>query len=508
LGGALLAIGLYAVTLGGTYIYDDVAIVNDDPRVKDPHHWGQFWTQGYWTDGIDQLYRPLVSQTYGIQWWLDGGKPWMFHAFNVLMHALAAALVAELGRRLSGWRVGLIAGLLFAAHPVHAEAVAGIVGRAELMCAVGMLGAMILFLGRPMTLGRAIGIAALSAMAMLSKEQGMLMPALLAALWPVRRSQKSSDVLDARPEKNAMSLLIILLTWSVSLLIVLREFKLKLLFEWDRSFLDFTIQPLIHSHGADRWLIPVSLVGRYAGLLVAPLHLSIDYSMAVLGPTLSLADPYLWLGASVIVAWIAATAIAAKRRAWTIPFCLLAAGITYSMASNLVIIGTIFGERLIYLPSIFILILFAIGLEKLPRPARISILILAVVLGSVRTFTYVRHWNDRDSFYSYSLANQPRSVHLHLLVAHRAFEEDRLHAARAVMAEARGITPDYWQVWMYSGRIEEKAENWQAAYEYLDRARRLLPSFPLEQRAVHAAQMLDAQRQDARRKAATEKSNP
>ena len=88
---------------------------------------------------------------------------------------------------MAGWRVGIFAGLLFACHPIHSEAVAGIVGRAELASAAGVLGAMVLFLRRPMTVPRALAIFAVSLAAMLSKEQGFLLPLLLLALVPVRR---------------------------------------------------------------------------------------------------------------------------------------------------------------------------------------------------------------------------------------------------------------------------------------------------------------------------------
>ncbi|XP_050738471.1 protein O-mannosyl-transferase TMTC2-like, partial [Eriocheir sinensis] len=60
-----------------------------------------------------------------------------FHAFNVLLHAtVTAAYVGVLkGVGVGAWAC-LGAGSLFAAHPVHVEAVAGVVGRAELLAAL------------------------------------------------------------------------------------------------------------------------------------------------------------------------------------------------------------------------------------------------------------------------------------------------------------------------------------------------------------------------------------
>src|SRR5688572_33388868 len=74
LSAALLALGLFAVTLGGTYIYDDFDVFQLDNRLRDPARWGRFWTESY-NAGVDNLYRPLVSMTYAVQWWLHGADP-------------------------------------------------------------------------------------------------------------------------------------------------------------------------------------------------------------------------------------------------------------------------------------------------------------------------------------------------------------------------------------------------------------------------------------------------
>src|SRR5436190_5468840 len=124
---AVFSLLLYAITLGGTYVYDDFDILFNDARLRNPDQWKLYLTQSY-NGGVDNLYRPLVSMTYAVQWWLHGDRPWAFHLVNILLHAGVCALVAELARRLSGTRAAYVAGLLFAALPIHVEAVANIVG--------------------------------------------------------------------------------------------------------------------------------------------------------------------------------------------------------------------------------------------------------------------------------------------------------------------------------------------------------------------------------------------
>ncbi len=495
---ALVASALYAITLGGTYIYDDAYIVGQDPRVHQPKLWGQFWTHDWFNGGLDNLYRPLVSQSFGIQMWLHGDRRWTFHLVNILLHAGASALVAELARRLAGWRVGLFAGLLFACHPIHSEAVAGIVGRAELACTVGVLGAMVLFLKQPITTPRALAICAVSLVAMLSKEQGFLLPVLLFALLPVRR-QLFPDASQRQAERQAVLLAFALVIWSAGGLIALREEVLKLRFEWSPGFLTIAIQPLAKSPFPDRWLIPLALLGRYFQLLVAPVKLSIDYGAAVIGSTISQQDPYLWLGAAVATAWVITTGICLLRRRWVPFFCLVAMAFTYSPASNIVMIATIFGERLMYLPSAFFVILIALLLARLPAAGGNVLLVTLLLLACIRTWTYVQRWNGRDSFYEYSLIQQPKSMAIHLLVADVDYEENKLPEARRIASEAESIDPDDWQMWKMSGLIDERLDDWPQAESDWKQAFELYPTMGLNEQWAHAMGMARKQQAATRK---------
>lgn len=68
---------------------------------------------------------------------LGGYTPWGYHLINNLMHCLATGLVVKLARHFLSSVWGVIAtGALFAAHPIHTEAVAGIVGRADLAACI------------------------------------------------------------------------------------------------------------------------------------------------------------------------------------------------------------------------------------------------------------------------------------------------------------------------------------------------------------------------------------
>src|SRR5581483_4297857 len=83
----------------------------------------------------ERLFRPVPLLTYALERALVGrpSAP-VARAVNALLHALcslaALALFASIAK---DRRAGLIGALIFAAHPLHAEAVAGVVGRAEVL---------------------------------------------------------------------------------------------------------------------------------------------------------------------------------------------------------------------------------------------------------------------------------------------------------------------------------------------------------------------------------------
>jgi hypothetical protein len=480
LAAAALSLALYAITLGGTYIYDDRSVVQDDTRIQSPRQWGKLWTESY-NGGVDNLYRPLDSQIFALQWWLHGDRPWAFHLVNILLNAAAAAAVAELARRLAGARAGYCAGLLFAAHPLHVEAVAEIVGRADILCTLLILCGLVLYLRRPLTTRRAAAISACSIGAMLSKEQGMLMPFMLLALAYCRPDDANPSA-QTPPEKQARQWLILGAIWPLAALIIVREEVLKLKFEWDRHFIDYATQPLSHSGLKDHLLMLFVILGHYAQLMIAPVKLSIDYGLSVLTAAASLRDPYLYAGFAMAIAFALALITSIRRRNGPAVFCLIAAALSYAIISNVIIIGTIFGERLMYLPSAFVLIWVALQCSRVRPGVRAGILTVLLILGGIRTFTYAARWNDRSSFYSISQTEQPKSVRLSILVGQELESEGRYDEAAKIAEAAAAATPDYWNIWYLCGLIEEERHDYPRALSMYNKAFDLQKSVPLQNR--------------------------
>ena len=189
-GAALL---VFAGALANGFAWDDWPAIVNDPRIHDPSYLLQTLQQPYWpTTGT--LWRPITTLSYVIDWAWGGGSPVAFHLVNWLLHALASALVARLALRWLDPVGAAAAGLVFALMPVHVEVVANAVGRAELLCAVGLLGVLLAATRQgPPTVPQLRLIAASAFLALGAKEIGVVAPALaLAANWVVTRTARSA----------------------------------------------------------------------------------------------------------------------------------------------------------------------------------------------------------------------------------------------------------------------------------------------------------------------------
>ena len=475
---AAMAMAIYLVTVWGTYVYDDIPIVLNDPRVRQPHLWGKLWTSDYFNGGLENLYRPLVSSSYAIEWWLHGDKPWIFHAVNILLHALVAAGVAEFTRRAlrgaaSANAAALIAGSVFALHPIHIEAVANIVGRAELACDVSLLASLIVLCRRPLTTARAVAVFLLGFVAVLCKEQGILAPVLWVLfgwlLWPRSVQEVQLD------ERKAIRLFVLITTWGWAIYLIAREHFFP--FEWDRAFLDVITQPMIASFGVNRLLMPVALLGRYSALLLWPNRLSLDYGADVIGSTIHGVDPNLWIGFLSIGICFFALVWSWKQHNRFILFCLLSMGLSYGMIGNIVtLIGTNFAERLIYLPSAFFLMIIGTLIARIaPRPRAVIVLVL-LAISAAKTFTSARTWNHPTALFQAGIEAQPRSIQLRFLLAQEYHARGDYDAADAAIAGACDIYPNYWRVWYQRGLEATNDDRFAAAEKYLNIATKLNPN--------------------------------
>jgi len=155
----------------------------------------RFFTESLWSVGGANvgLYRPLLLVSMAIDVFLFGDWSAGYHLSNILLHIIATVLVYGLvrylliasgGPVLQSGHLALLAAVVFAVHPVHAEVVNSIFNRSEMLVTLGVVGGLWWFLNihdRRTKLAW-FGLSLVYFLAMLSKESGATMPAIVVVL--------------------------------------------------------------------------------------------------------------------------------------------------------------------------------------------------------------------------------------------------------------------------------------------------------------------------------------
>lgn len=125
---------VYARSLGNAFVnFDDGLLIYGNEMIRGitPRTLRQIFTSY-----DPELYIPLTFLSYQINYLIGGLDPFVYHLTNVLLHAGNAILVSWVVWLLSGKKkAAAAAGLLFAVHPLHVEAVAWASARKDLLSA-------------------------------------------------------------------------------------------------------------------------------------------------------------------------------------------------------------------------------------------------------------------------------------------------------------------------------------------------------------------------------------
>lgn len=118
--------------------------------------------------------RAVLKASYALNWALDPA-PFGFHLVNIVLHAVNAVLLFQIGKRLVRNDVAFVAALLFALHPMQTEAVTYVSGRSSSLMATFYLGSLLAYLaGRPWALSALLFVLALA-----TRETAVTLPAAL-----------------------------------------------------------------------------------------------------------------------------------------------------------------------------------------------------------------------------------------------------------------------------------------------------------------------------------------
>jgi protein O-mannosyl-transferase len=376
-----------------------------------------------WWYASGRLYRPVTLLSLGVDRQLGGGAPWLPHAENLALHALVAALVVVLARRFLPSPVAIATGLLVAALPVHVEAVASIIGRAELLSALGLVALLLVVTHSTAPTWRTqLGAALLAAIALAAKESGAAAPVLaLAAAHAVPQQRAHAR----RWATAALCGTLLLLAARVA---VLGAVGGDLPHPFFRA-----LTP------AARFGVGLANLPRTAAMLLLPIRPAIEE----VPPLASAWHPSvvsLCVGAALLMVVLALVALHLRRpSALTLGACLLAA--TIAPTSNLIFAEGALTARTLYAPSIGAALMAGGLMAWLSARGARSVLVSAVALVCVASAVVdareARVWHDTPSVIAAMVERRPDNYRGHELLAYsvRDAGDDRRalpHFARAI----------------------------------------------------------------------------
>jgi len=446
---AIAAILLHLPALRNDFVFDDRGALLQNPLLADLRSAPRILSAPYWNaPGLTGgLYRPVTTLSFAVDRALARGfRPAWFHAVNVLLHGGVAALVVALALRV-GLQAGpaLLAGGLFAVHPVHVEAVASIVGRSEILAAGCGLGAILCSALARRDPGRRGRIAALAAPVLLlggllSKESAFVVPAIA---WLFDRVFPP-----AAPRRGRALVLGAIAATTAAL--ALRWHALGGLGPAPIPFVD---NPAVARGPWQGRLAALAVLPRFARLLLWPHPLSADYSYAQIPLPAGPADGSVLLGLGLALG-VPLGGLLLLRRNRALGFALLFIPLSLALTCNLLVfIGTLLAERLLYLPSVGVCLAAAAlagagvgdaaGSRRAAGRAALALAIPALAAGAWGTLARLGDWRDDFSLYESAARVSPKSARIRYNLGNAWLRRGRFATAEAEYRRALEVYPDF-----------------------------------------------------------------
>ncbi len=428
----LVTLAAYSNSFGAGFVMDSRGLILQDNRVHAATAENLDLIVGHtywWPYGESGLFRPLTTLSYQFNYAVlgNGEHPAGYHWLNLMLHMGNVLLVYALGLRLSEWRRAAAVAGLWAVHPLLTESVTNIVGRADLLAGMAVLGGLILYWKSTESVGARrwawlAALSALTAVGVFSKESAvMLLPVVClyeAVYWRERRGRG-------------------LLAGVLAILLPVQAMlyqRAAVLWAAGPTVFPFYDNPIVGAGWLAARLTALNVVGKYVSLLVWPWRLSSDYSWAQIPP-----------GGGDLPAWIALAGLAAaavwlwraERMAW---FVAGAALLVFLPTSNLLFaIGTIMADRFMYLPAIaFAAAVVAIVGRLEVRAATAALVVIGLLLAG-RTWARNLDWQDDLAMGQATVNAATESFKAHKMLAFALHEGGRLDEA---IAEAdKGLVP-------------------------------------------------------------------
>uniref|UniRef100_A0A8C9TY34 dolichyl-phosphate-mannose--protein mannosyltransferase n=1 Tax=Scleropages formosus TaxID=113540 RepID=A0A8C9TY34_SCLFO len=499
----LAAVLCFANSYDGEFVFDDSEAIINNKDLKPETPLNNIWRNDFWGSNLSsntshKSYRPLTVLTFRLNYFLaDGLHPVGFHVLNIALHSIVSVLMIDVFTILIGGSVSqvskaaFLAALFFAVHPVHTESVAGIVGRADLLCALFFQLSFLTYC-KAFRKGKhkedtfsVIWIVAslvLCAVAMLCKEQGITVLGVNAAfdviiICNIKIYELSQRILFKGKLIEANELFrrglptrAVLLTCGGTLLLYMRW---KIMGTGPPAFTEVD-NPA--SFAENTFIRAVNYNYYYslnAWLLLCPWWLCFDWSMGCVPLIESLLDwriiwvLLLWICLALLMGQALCSQDSNKRRNLTFGLVLLV--VPFLPASNLFFrVGFVIAERVLYLSTAGYCLILTYALSPL---------LGLICVNMARCAFRSQQWRSEQNLFTSALSICPLNAKVHYNVGKNLADRGNQSAAVRYYREAVRLHPKYVHAMNNLGNILKEKNELLEAEQLLSKAVHIQPDF-------------------------------
>jgi Tfp pilus assembly protein PilF len=433
----ILAVGVYCNSLVNDYALDDYGVILENQQTKEgTSAIFKILSSGYragTVGGDNALYRPLSKVMFAIEWSLSERNAGLSHFVNVSLFVLSIVLLFRMLRRYMKENiiVPFVAAALFAVHPIHTEVVANIKGRDDILCFLFFV-VTALYVHRYTVKHKTkylIGAGISFMLCMLSKESAITFVAVIPLmLYYFTDSSRETYI---RVTGVVAGIAVIFLLMRMAAL----------------SGGGISPVPYIDNYivGIDSFVgqraTAVAIGGLYLVKLIVPYGLVCDASVAQM-PVYGLGS---WQFLVSLLVFIAAAGFAFMKfkSKHPVSFAIFYFFITFSIVSNIpFLLGTNYGERLMYAPSLAMCIIAAWMLNRFlnaeenssgtlgdfMKSQQKTVIALGVIVVAYSAVSIMRNpvWHDNETLYGNDMQISDKSCKLRYFYGNHMTQSDSL----------------------------------------------------------------------------------
>ncbi|KAF7280549.1 hypothetical protein GWI33_005752 [Rhynchophorus ferrugineus] len=498
---ASVAWASHFVSLWGGFVFDDseAIVKNKDilpyTPIKSVFE-NDFWGTNIALNNSHKSYRPLTILSFRLNMFFSNNRldAFQFHTANVVLHGILSIMTLPffeclLKRRKQ--RKSLLplddpaftGALLFAAHPIHCESVAALVGRADLLGTIFFMLLIIMYKSQN-NFSWLLLVFGITSAAVLCKETAITVLGMCFIYEVYLRKTSSKGWMDILTYKLATRLGLLLLTG-----IVIMYLRLKIM-----NFEGPTFSPTDNPAAFSDIIVTKILTYNYIYflnvlLLIWPQWLCFDWSMGCI----PLLESFLDLRVLIVLIFLSAITLIIYRvlkncislnkiDVSAIGLCLTI--LPFIPASNILFrVGFVIAERNLLLSSAGFCLLVAVGLEKLKsryeryKSILSALYVLLVISFIARCILRNYEWLNEERLFKSALKVCPLNAKVHYNIAKVEADQGNKQSAIKNYRHALELYPSYEQAMNNLANILRDEGNLDEAEVLLKKAVEVRPNF-------------------------------